>query len=375
MPWREATVNDQREEFVRLAGAESVNFSELCRRFGISRKTGYKWLERWRNEGLSGLGNQSCRPKTSPARTPARTEEQVLEIRSKHPAWGARKIAHVLQRDRQIALATSTVNSILHRHGRISEVASEAAQVWQRFEHEAPNDLWQMDFKGHFPVDDKRCHPLTVIDDHSRYNLALQGSDSESYDFVQASLQRTFEQYGLPRRINTDNGAPWRAPGQAGFTRLGLWFIRLGIKLSHSRPAHPQTNGKDERFHRTLKAEVISNRVFKDLAHAQTHFDAWRRIYNHERPHEALQMQTPSQRYRASPRSMPKELPPIEYGPDDLVRKVQGGGWIDFKGRQIRIFESLRGQPVALRPQVECENSFDLYFCHHKFGSINLTEL
>ena len=368
-------MSEQREEFVRLAERESVNISELCRRFGISRKTGYKWMQRWRCQAVAGLDNQACRPKSSPARTPEATEAQVLEVRAAHPAWGARKIAHVLQRDREVVLATSTVNSILRRHGCISAAASQASQAWQRFEHPAPNDLWQMDFKGHFPVDDKRCHPLTVIDDHSRYNLVLQASDSESYDFVHASLQRTFERYGLPRRINTDNGAPWRAPGLPGFTRLGLWFIRLGIKLSHSRPAHPQTNGKDERFHRTLKAEVISTRVFEDLAHAQTHFDAWRRVYNYERPHEALQMQTPSQRYRPSARSMPATLPPIEYGPDDLVRKVQAGGWIDFKGRQIRIFESLRGQPVALRARQDLDNSFDLYFCHHKFGSIDLNEL
>jgi transposase InsO family protein len=368
-------VSDQREEFVRLAGLESVSFSELCRRFSISRKTGYKWLERWRSEGAAGLSNQSCRPRSSPARTPSDLEEQVLEVRAKHPAWGARKIAHVLKRDREVVLATSTVNSILRRHGCISAAASEAAKPWQRFEHEAPNDLWQMDFKGHFPVGDVRCHPLTVIDDHSRYNLVLQASDSESYEFVKATLQRAFEHYGLPQRINTDNGAPWRAPGLPGFTRLGLWFVRLGIRLSHSRPAHPQTNGKDERFHRSFKAEVLGLRSFDNLVAAQIHFDDWRRIYNHVRPHDSLQMDTPSQHYRPSARSMPTTLPPVEYGPDDLVRKVQAGGFVDFKGRKLRVYESLRGQHVAFRPRIDCENTFDLFFCLQQFGSINLTEL
>jgi len=373
VPWRTATVTDLREEFVRLAGAESANVSELCRRFQISRKTGYKWLERWRQEGRAGLDNQSTRPGSSPARTPTSIEEQVLQMRAAHPAWGGRKIAHVLQRDHGIELAPSTANSILRRHGCISPTASAAAQPWQRFEHEAPNDMWQMDFKGHFPVSGQRCHPLTVLDDYSRYNLTLEASETESFEFVQATLKRTFEKYGLPRRINTDNGSPWRAPGQEGFTRLGVWFIRLGIALTHSRPFHPQTNGKDERFHRSLKAEVISCRNFADMPHAQRHFDSWRHIYNHVRPHEGIGMQTPSQRYQASRLPMPTELPPVEYGPDDLVRRVQSGGWIDVKGRQIRIYESLRGEQIGLRPRSDRDGSYDLYYCHHHFGRIDLS--
>lgn len=372
VPWEDATVHELREEFVRLAESGSVNVSELCRRFGISRKTGYKWRERYRAEGVAGLKNQSCRPTSSPARTAVEIEAQVVELRAKHPAWGARKIAHVLKRDHHVILATSTANSILHRHGLISPAATAAATAWQRFEHEAPNDLWQMDFKGHFAVADMRCHPLTVIDDHSRYNVVLQASQSETFEFVQSALQRAFERYGLPWRINADNGAPWRAPGLEGFTRLGIWLIRLGIRLSHSRPGHPQTNGKDERFHRSLKAESITPYPFRDMAQAQAAFDEFRQLYNHVRPHQALGMRTPAERYQPSSRSMPSSLTPIEYGPDDLVRKVQAGGWIDFKGRQIRVFESLRGQAIALRPRADCSDSFDLYFCHQKFGTLDM---
>jgi transposase InsO family protein len=349
--------------------------SELCRRFGISRKTGYKWLSRWEAEGAQGLSNRSCRPKHSPLKTAPSVEAQVLQVRAQHPAWGARKIAHVLQRDHGIELACSTTNSILDRHGCISAQASQAATAWQRFEHATPNDLWQMDFKGHFATGTARCHPLTVLDDHSRFNLVLDAVHTESYEAVQPCLQRAFERYGLPWRINTDNGPPWRAGGQDGtVTRLGLWLIRLGIRLSSSRPAHPQTNGKEERFHRTLKAEVLGTRQFKDLPQAQRHFDAWRHTYNFHRPHQALAMQTPSQRYRCSQRSLPSSLPPIEYGPEDLVRKVQSGGWITLHGHNLRLPESLRGLPVALRPRATHDGVFDVYFCHQRLYEVNLNQ-
>jgi transposase len=204
-----------REEFVRLASQEGANVSELCRRFEISRKTGYKWLGRWVSEGLAGLEDQPVRPLNSPGKTPSAIEAKVLEVRQAHPVWGARKITHVLGRDHGLALASSTVNTILKRHGCITAQASQAATAWHRFEHEAPNDLWQMDFKGHFAVGAARCHPLTVLDDHSRFNLVLEAATGESLGEVQPRLQRAFERYGLPRRINTDNGPPWMASGVA----------------------------------------------------------------------------------------------------------------------------------------------------------------
>jgi transposase InsO family protein len=355
-----------------LAGAEPANLSELCRRFGISRQTGYKWLSRWRTQGAAGLHERSCRPLHSPLKTAAKLEEQVLQVRGCHPAWGARKIAHVLQRDRGVELATSTVNSILRRHGCIEPAASEAATAWQRFEHKLPNELWQMDFKGHFATAAQRCHPLTVLDDHSRYNLVLDAVGRETFEAVQPCLQRAFERYGIPWRINTDNGPPWRAGGQQTVTRLGLWLIRLGIALSNSSPHHPQTNGKDERFHRTFKAEVLGTRAFRDLAHAQRHFNAWRHVYNFQRPHQALLMQTPTQRYHVSPRSMPKVLPPIEYAPGDIVRLVQSGGWISVRGKEFRLSETLRGLPVALRPHPTEDAIYDLYFCHQRLGEVDL---
>ena len=203
MPWSQVTVKDQREEFVGLARQAGANVSELCRRFDISRKTGYKWL------GRDDLTDRSRRPHSSPTRTPDELEAKVLAVRGLHQAWGARKIAHVLARDSGVSMAPSTANTVLRRHGLITPVASRAATAWQRFEHEAPNALWQIDFKGHFPTETVRCHALTVLDDHSRFNVVLQALSGERREPVQHTLQRAFERYGLPERINADNGQPW----------------------------------------------------------------------------------------------------------------------------------------------------------------------
>lgn len=366
MPWSEVTVREQREEFVGMARQEGANVSELCRRFGISRKTGYKWL------GREGCEENSRRPKHSPGRTPEEVEAQVLAVRHEHPAWGGRKIAHLLDRDQGLRVAPSTVTSVLHRHGLIDSRSRAASKAWCRFEHAWPNALWQMDFKGHFATDTLRCHPLTVLDDHSRFSVVLHGLDNERQESVRAVLQSAFERYGLPERINTDNGPPWGTGGMGVVSTLGVWLIRLGVGLSHSRPRHPQTNGKDERFHRTLVAEVLSSRRFRDVAHAHQHLGQWRHVYNFKRPHQALRMETPASRYRASARSFPTLLPEIQYGPDDVVRRVQDGGWLSFKAQQFRVGKALIGQPVALRPQHHHDGAFDVFFCQQKLLTINL---
>ena len=367
MPWSQYTVVEHREEFVSFARQRGANISELCRRFGISRKTGYKWL------GRDDCEDRSRRPLSSPKRTQPALESRVLAVRIKHPAWGARKIAHVLLRDEGIELAPSTVTCVLQRHGRISEQASQAATPWQRFEHEAPNSLWQMDFKGHFPTGTQRCHPLTVLDDHSRFSVVLHALGDQQRCSVQPVLQQAFERFGLPERINADNGTPWGNPGQpGGLTGLAVWLMRLGVRVSYSRPLHPQTNGKDERFHRTLKAEVLAQHEFRDLREAHARLQQWRQVYNFERPHEALQMHTPASRYQPSARAMPRELPPVEYPSGDLVRKVQKNGWIDLLGQQFRLSKALVGQPVACRPLADRDGDFAVFFCHQKVDEISL---
>jgi transposase InsO family protein len=375
MTWMEKSVVEQRAEFVLLAKTAEANMSELCRRFGISRKSGYKWLERYdAQRGQASLADASRRPHTSPLRSSEALEGQVLQVRQAHPAWGGRKIAHVLQRDQGVQVAPSTVTAILRRHGLIAPAASAAATPWQRFEHESPNSLWQMDFKGHFALHRGRCHALTVIDDHSRYNLALQACANEQGVTVQAALRQVFRRYGLPLRINTDNGQPWGDSGGRYLTALGAWLVRLGISLSHSTPLHPQTNGKDERFHRTLKAEVLL-RSFADLAECQSAFNRWRPIYNQERPHEALAMQTPAQRYAPSPIRYPEVLPDIDYGSQDKVRRVCRAGRISIFGKSVFISHALHGLPVALRQSTDHPDALDVYFCHQRIKQLVLQEL
>ena len=374
MPWKEVTQMKQRHEFIQFAKRVGANISQLCKCYGISRKTAYKWLDRYEKEGEKGLYNQSRRPKNSPKKTRNNIEQIVTDLRREHPAWGGRKLAARLQAKGHVEVPhASTVTHILHRHGLISKQASEQATAWKRFEHPSPNDLWQMDFKGHFPLGESRCHPLTILDDHSRFSLCLQACLNEQRDTVQAQLIEVFRRYGLPHRMNMDNGSPWghSQPMKHRYTVLSAWMIRLGIKVSYSRPKHPQTNGKDERFHRTLKAEVLQYQSFSTLWQAQGAFDKWRYCYNHERPHEAISMQTPIQRYKVSQRIYPETLKAIEYGPQDLVRKVQKDGVIFYKNRCFKVGKAFYTQPVALR-HTTSDHLFDVYFCHQKIATCDL---
>lgn len=374
MPWRERNTMSLRHEFVVLADAGNSSVSELCHRFGISRKTGYKWLARYREAGTAALEDQSRRPRSSPTRTASSLETMILAARQAHPVWGGRKLHHfLLQSGLTDVPSPSTITDILNRHGLIDEVASKHAQAFIRFEHPEPNDLWQMDFKGHFTTyQGVRCYPLTVLDDHSRFNLVLQALPSERHDGVCNSLIQAFRRYGLPWRMTMDNGNPW-GNQFGGYTRLTVWLMRLGIRVSHSRPYHPQTQGKDERFHRTLKAELLQRQVFRDLEACQVMFNTWRDCYNLQRPHEALGQAVPATRYRASRRPYSEVLESFEYGPDDLLRHPNRVGQFCVKNRVFKISEAFRGQTIALRPQDE-DGLFRLYFCHQCIGEINLQD-
>src|SRR2546430_10777954 len=321
MPWREVSVVDQRREFVQLAMQEGANRRELCRRFGIHPDTGYKWLSRWQAD--QKLADRSRRPHSSPQRTDRKIEERILAVRDAHPAWGARKIVRCLEREKQSSPAFSTVHEILRRSDRIKAPLG-APVASQRFEMPAPNLLWQMDFKGWVRLgNEAQCHPLTVVDDHSRYDLCLQACADQRGDTVRGRLERTFRHYGLPEAFFVDNGTPWGEPSGERWTRVAVWLLKLGIAVIHSRPYHPQSRGKNERFHRTLDAEVLALRRFRDLAETQRAFDAWREVYNFERPHEALGQQVPASRYRPSLRSMPERLPQPEYDSHEIVRSEE----------------------------------------------------
>jgi len=372
MPWKELSLMSLRKEFISLVRGEGSNFSQLCSRLGISRKTGYKWLNRCRSEGAAGLADRSRRPKTCPGKTADSMEEEVIRIRSHHPAWGGRKIARRLEALGRVNVpAPSTITAILRRQGRIDPAQSLKHQPWQRFEAAAPNELWQMDFKGHFEAAKGRCHPLTVLDDHSRYALCLQACSDETGATVRAHLTEVFRRFGLPNRTLVDNGSPWGSDAEHPYTPLAVWLIRLGIGVIHSRPYHPQTLGKDERFHRSLKAEALQYCTGLDLGACQKRLEAWREVYNTERPHEALDMAVPASRYRLSPRTFPETLPAIEYGPEDQVRKVQQGGKISYHNQEYRISKAFCGQHVALRP-TRMDGIFEVFFCNQMIHQIDL---
>lgn len=372
MPWREYTRMSQRSEFLAFAQASDVNLSQLSRQFGISRKTAYKWLGR-ANGGWQPLEDHSRRPLRSPNKTPLATEALVCDLRLHHPAWGGRKLRRRLQDQGVNAVpAPSTITGILRRNGLLDS-GRRQKRDWQRFEEAVPNRTWQMDFKGHFPAGRCRCHPLTVIDDYSRFNLCLAACPDERRPTVQEQLTAVFRRYGLPERILTDNGPPWAATGQAPHTRLSAWLIRNGISVIHGHPFHPQTQGKDERFHRTLQVEVILRRpAWHDLEELQSAFDAWRRVYNFERPHDALGLQTPASRYEPSRREFSASLPEIEYWPGDEVRRVRDGGLVKFKGRLYRVGKAFLGEPVALRSSAD--GVWDVYYCQERIRRIDLTE-
>ncbi len=284
---------DQRHEFVRLALQEGANRRELCRRFNISPDVGYKWLARWQS-GDRDLADRSRRPHVMPRRSEAAIETQILAVRDKHPAWGARKIAHCLKRGGQTVPVPSTVHQILHRNGRVKPSENAPPNPGHRFEKEAPNLLWQMDFKGHLPLaNGTRCHPLTIVDDHSRYVLCLKACADEQRLTVQDHLTATFRCYGLPEAFYTDNGSPWGDTSGIRWTGLKVWLLKLGVRVVHARPCHPQARGKNERFHRTLKAEVFAMRRFRTLTEVQRAFDAWRPLYNLERPTRASTCTSP----------------------------------------------------------------------------------
>ena len=373
MPWQEVSTMSLREEFVMLASQAGANRRALCRRYGISAKTGYKWLRRYVAQGRRGLADHSRRPARSPVRTASAIEARIIALREKHPAWGGRKLARRL-RDQGVpeVPAPSTITTILARHGLLNSVAS-VQPPYRRFEHPYPNAFWQMDFKGHFALTQGRCHPLTVLDDHARFNVTLAACADERGTTVQTRLTHTFRFYGLPERIGLDNGAPWGQDFVHTLTPLTVWLLHIGVQIAHSRPYHPQTLGKDERFHRSLKAEVIHGHTFGDLADCQQRFDRWRDVYNLERPHEALGMAVPASRYQPSPRAFPERLPPIEYEAHDSVRIVQAQGELFYKGHTFRVAKSLRGYRVALRPTEE-DGLWAVYFCHHKVAQINLRQ-
>jgi transposase InsO family protein len=368
MTWLECDKMSLREEFVLLTSQDNCNFSKICKRFNISRPTGYKWLKRYKNKGLQNLIDKPRVRKSINHKTDKDIEDLIIELRNKHLAWGPRKLKRRLENLGNKNIPSHvTVGNILKRNNMISSDASNKAKAFIRFEHPNPNDLWQMDFKGWFETDEARCYPLTVLDDHSRFSIILKACYHERTEPVKDELSLAFKKYGLPKRMTMDNGSPWGGSERKQLTKLTAWLIRLGIKVSHSRPYHPQTQGKDERFHRTLKAELLRFNKFSNLSEVDLAFKKWRHIYNTQRPHEALTMDVPIDHYNISKRIYPEILPELIYADNDVVRKVNSDGRLSIDGIVIMISRALVGQKVALR---KSKTGIDIYYCHQKIKSI-----
>lgn len=375
MPWITANVMSQRHEFVLLGSQRGCNFRALCRRFGISAKTGYKWLQRFRAGGVAELGDRSRRPQHSPGQCGSALAAEVIALRRACPTWGGRKLRGRLKALGHVVVpAASTCTMIVRRAQLMSPVGHAAPAPGQRFERALPNELWQMDFKGHFPTQaGGRCHPLAVLDDHSRFNVALAPQANERAASVQAVLSSAFAHYGLPEALLCDNGPPWGCAAPTGpYTTLTVWLLRLGVRVLHGRPYHPQTQGKQERFNRTLREELLGQHTWRDLAHCAQEFPRFRHRYNCERPHDALQGATPISRYRPSVRSAPLSLPSIDYSLGTTVCLLRPSGVLTFGGQTWYVGKPFGGLPIGLRPSAQADGQWEVFFSFHRLGLIDL---
>lgn len=372
MPPKVQTAVDYRREFVVLATQPGANIRALCRHYQYAPATAYKWIRRYREGGLDALTDRSRRPHTSPARTDPALEARIVAQRDAE-GWGGRTLHHWLRNAGVVdPPAPSTITAILHRHDRIT-ADPPPPRPFVRFERPSPNDLWQLDFMGHRPLVARRVHPLTLLDDHSRFGLLLAACANEQEQTVWPLLTAAFTRYGLPLAVLCDNGPPWGTSGGIGLTALEAWLIRLGIEVIHGRPRHPQTQGKLERWHRTIKRRVFGATLLPDLPMAQTAFDRFREEYNTERPHLALAGAVPISRYQPSPRALPDPLPAIVYDENATVVRVRQKGEISFQRRQVFISGGLAGQMVGVEPTTT-DGVFVVRYCQQQVATIDLRQ-
>jgi len=365
MPWKESSVVDERARFVLEYERGLCSMAELCRRYGISRPTGYVWVGRHEAEGLEGLQDRSRAPQRAGNQTPREIEGAVLELRREHMRWGPRKLKWVLeQAEPKIRWpAASTIGEMLAREGLVMarKKRSRVPPYTQPFAAaSAPNRVWCADFKGWFCTQDgQRVDPLTLSDAHSRYLLRCQAVERTDTERVQAIFAAAFGEYGMPEAIRSDNGAPFAARAVNGVSRLSLWWMKLGIRPERIQAGHPEQNGRHERMHRTLKQETASPAAATARAQ-QRAFDRFRRDYNQLRPHEALGMQTPASVYVGSPRVYPGRAREPEYDSALRVRRVQQQGQFRWKSERVFLGTVFQSERVGLLPRDE--RFFTVYF-------------
>lgn len=364
MSWETKTVMEQREQFVLDATAEDANISELCRQYGISRKTGHKWINR-AELGLP-LCNQSRRPNRQPSKTADNIEQEIIQLRLQHPSWGGKTIRAALEVAGVEGLPSDkTCCNILKRNGLVDPAESAKHKAYQRFEKEHCNEMWQTDFKGDFLLGNGiRCYPLTILDDHSRFSIRIDPKDTASG--VKDSFILAFREYGLPNSVLSDNGAQFAGPHK-GISIFERFLMDLDIQPIHGRPIHPQTQGKIERFHRTLKQEAL--RVTpSNMAEAKERLENWRWLYNEVRPHHALGMKTPASIYTSSTRPYydPK---PYVYEEGTKLIKVNNWGYLRFGSVQLFLSEAMADTKVEIR--FAEDDTFSVIYRNYKIASVD----
>lgn len=361
MPWKDKTVEELRKEFVEAAQS-CDNFSSLCREFGITRATGYKWVKRYAADET--LSDQSRRPHITANKTSTETEMKIVEVRVDHPGWGAKKIKTVLENKGYEMPCAKTVNNILNRYDCISKEESLRHKPYIRFEKEKCNEMWQTDFKGEFKMQDgKYCYPLDIFDDHSRFIIRIKPSESTS-DLVLPVFRDAFYEFGMPRSVLSDNGAQF-AGFRQGYTQFEKWLMNHDVLPIHGRIKHPQTQGKIERFHRAMKQEVLNHYTPQNIADAERVFTEWRNCYNKERPHEALGMRCPSDIYVPSEREYRDEVKKYEYSGKYHVIKVNSWGYVRFDRWQIYLSETMIDEYIEFRPN---PNGDSFIACYRNFA-------
>jgi transposase InsO family protein len=372
LPWNEESVMCQRQGLIEQLLLPDVNVSEVCHSFKISRKTAYKWLSRYREGGLSSLSNRSKEPRSQPNKLSADIEERIVLLHHEHPYWGPRKLRDYMLHVQAMTEVPShtTFARVLKRHSCEVITSNKSKPARIRFEREQPNDLWQMDFKGSFMTENKRCYPLTILDDCSRFSISLTACNNETSTVVKSHLTSIFMEFGLPNQINVDNGNPWGSADLTSYTSLQIWLMKQGIKLTHSAPFHPQTNGKDERFHRTLKLEVLHQRSYKP-DEIQGVFNTWKHKYNYERPHEALGGKTPSHIYRVSSKQFSEKPIAFEYE-EGIVKKIHAtNGTFRFKGERFKAGKGFNGEYIAIK-ETNKSDEFAVFFMDNFIKKVKL---
>ena len=353
MPWKECSVMDERVKFVarRLAGEP---MADLCREFGISRKTGYKIFDRYQECGIHGLTDRSRRPYRYANQLPFQVENYILNVKREHPSWGARKVRErLLRRFADIPLpAKSTIHAVLDRHGLVERRSSRSrrrAQGTPLSLGQLPNELWCTDYKGEFLLGNRQyCYPLTVTDHASRFLLTCEALSSTREDYAFTVFERLFQERGLPANIRSDNGVPFASPNALfNLSKLAVWWLRLGIGIERIQPGHPQQNGRHERMHLTLKKEATKPAAANFLQQ-QARFDKFMEIFNQQRPHEALDMKCPAEIYQPSPRPY-SGLPDIDYPFHDKTVVVTRCGRICLGNKKINFSQIFAGQVSASR--------------------------